>query len=139
MIIDIINIAGDKSYFKDSAGNINLASAVPSSAVTPPLGRSIQYNVSGIDLYFTGSDLLPLFNIMEDDGTGSLVKRPGTLLEIYLTKEMFPGLFADPFRNRVHTIAGFEDFRKGTFENCDVYRINNKPVLVSIGTGKCCV
>jgi len=49
-------------------------------------------------------------------------------------KEMFPALFADPFRHRTHTISGFEDFKRGTFENARAMDIDGIPTIVSIGT-----
>jgi hypothetical protein len=52
-------------------------------------------------------------------------------------KEMFPALFADPFRHRVHTIGGFEDFKRGTLANARVLDIDGIPTIVSVGTDIC--
>ncbi|MBI1307439.1 MAG: hypothetical protein GC181_12630 [Bacteroidetes bacterium] len=137
MIIDIINKAGEKAYFKDTAGNINLAQSTPSVATTPQIGKGQQHNVSGIEFYFEGNDLSPLLNSLEDDGNGNLIRRNRPLFSVTVCKEILPGLFADPYKSRIHSLSGFQDFKRGTFENCDVFNLNNKPTLVSLGTDKC--
>lgn len=136
MITDIVNLAGEQAYFKNAAGDINICGTQVQS---PALGKGKQMNVSGIYFALEGSDLIPLFNILEDDdsGTGNMIKRANPLISITVIKEIFPKLFTDPFRTRVHTIAGFDDFRRGTFKNCDVYKINGVPTVVSIGTQGC--
>lgn len=137
MIIDIINSAGEKAYLRDSVGNLNLAQTTPSTSITKVIGKGKQVNVSGIQFYFEGNDLFPLFNFLEDDGAGNLVKRNQPLISITVFKEILPGLFADPFKSRIHTLGGFQDFKRGEFDKCDVYRINNKPTIVSLGTEQC--
>jgi hypothetical protein len=137
MIIDIINSAGENVYLKDAAGNLNLAAAIPSTAITKAIEKGKQVNVTGIQFYFEGNDLFPLFNYLEDDGTGNLVKRNQPLISISVFKEILPGLFSDPYKSRIHSLGGFQDFKRGTFENCDVYKINNKPTIISLGTEQC--
>lgn len=137
MIIDIINQTGEQAYFKDAAGNLNLAQTIPSISLTPSLGKGKQVNVSGIQFYMEGNDLLPLFSLLEADATGNLIKRADPLITISVMKEVLPGLFVDPYKSRVHTLGGFNDFKRGTFNKCDVFRVNNKPTLVSIGSEKC--
>ena len=34
-------------------------------------------------------------------------------------------------------MAGFVDFKRGTFENCKAFEIDGIPTIVSIGTGAC--
>lgn len=137
MIIDIINSAGENAYLKDAAGNLNLAEAIPSTSSTRVIGKGKQVNVSGIQFYFEGADLFPLLSFLEDDGAGNLVKRNRPLISITVFKEILPGLFADPYKSRIHSLGGFQDFKRGTFDKCDVYRINNKPTIVSLGTEQC--
>jgi hypothetical protein len=137
MIIDIINSAGGKAYLKDSLFNLNLALEIPSRAITEIVGKGKQVNVSGIQFYIEGSDLFPLFNLLEADVSGKLSKRNQPLISISVNKEILPGLFADPFKSRIHTLGGFQDFKRGTFDNCDVYSIDNKPTIVSQGTEQC--
>jgi len=137
MIIDIINSAGENAYLKDSAGNLNLAQTIPSSSITKVIGKGKQANVSGIQFYIEGNDLFPLFNFLVDDGAGNFAKRNQPLFSITVFKEILPGLFADPYKSRIHSLGGFQDFKRGTFDKCDVYRINNKPTIVSLGTEPC--
>ena len=137
MIIDIINAAGVDTYFRDQAGNFNLAQNVPSSAITQAVGKGKQVSIAGIQFYFEGDDLLPLFSLLKDNGSGNLVPRSKPLLSISVFKEIMPGLFADPYKSRMHSLGGFQDFKRGEFENCDVYRVGNTPTLVSLGTEKC--
>ncbi|RYD68916.1 MAG: hypothetical protein EOP53_28035, partial [Sphingobacteriales bacterium] len=137
MIIDIISLTGEKAYFTDANGKPNLAQPAGTVAVTPIMGKGKQLDVTGIQFYLEGKDLQPLFNLLEDDGNGNLIKRPKALFSVSVIKEVLPGLFADPFRSRIHTLAGFQDFKRGSFNNCDVFRLNNKPVIVSLGSDKC--
>ncbi|WP_019142905.1 hypothetical protein [Noviherbaspirillum massiliense] len=128
MIIDKTRLAGLAAYFQDpgNAGQINLANQVRSR--TEPLGKGKQLDVSSIELLIESDtvDLLDLFR-----------RQAQPLLSITVMKEMFPSLFADPFRHRVHNIAGFEDFKRGKFKNARALDVDGIPTIVSIGTGLC--
>ena len=127
MIIDKIQLAGLDAYFHDpnNLGQINLAGQVTSR--TKPLGKGKQLEVSAIELLIeSDSDLTDLFNFQS---------KP--LFSVTVMKEMFPALFADPFRHRVHNIGGFEDFKRGTLENGKVMEIDGIPTIVSVGTKTC--
>ena len=83
--------------------------------------------ISAIELLIeSDSDLTDLFNFQSNP-----------LFSITVMKEMFPALFADPFRHRVHNIGGFEDFKRGTLENAKAMDIDGIPTIVSMGTGIC--
>ena len=127
MIIDKIQLAGPDTYFQDLAnpGQINLAGQVTSR--TKPLGKGEQLEISAIEVLIeTDGDLSDLFSFQSSP-----------LLSISVMKEMFPALFAEPFRNRVHNISGFEDFKRGTLQNAKVMEIDGVPTIVSVGTGIC--
>lgn len=137
MIIDTINSAGIATYLKDQSGNFNLSANTPSKAFTEKLSKGKQMNVSGIQFYLEADDLFPLFNFLEEDASGNFSKREKPLISLSVNKEILPGLFADPFKSRIHSIGGFQDLKRGIFENCEVFRLNNKPTLVSLGTETC--
>jgi hypothetical protein len=128
MIIDRIQLAGLEAYFQapGQPGAINLGGANPKTSRTTPLGKGKQRGISAIHLLIEANDLLPLFN-----------RQQMPLLRVSVMKEMFPGLFADPYKHRVHNIAGFGDFNRGALENCKAMDIDGIPTLVSIGTGTC--
>lgn len=128
MIIDRIKLAGPAAYFRArKGGGVNLAGQ---NARTPTLGRGKQLEISAIELLIeSDSDLLDLFNPSLDP--------PRYLFSIRVMKEMFPALFANPFAYRVHTIAGFDDFKRGTLENGKVLDVDGIPTIVSVGTGLC--
>jgi hypothetical protein len=128
MIIDRIQLAGLEAYFQvpGQPGVINLGGPNPNTSRTAPLGKGKQRGINAIHLLIEATDLLPLFN-----------RQQAPLLQITVMKEMFPGLFADPYKHRVHNIAGFNDFNRGTLENCRAMDIEGIPTLVSIGTGTC--
>lgn len=126
MIIDRIQLSGLDAYFQDpnNPGQVNLGGQNPLTARTRPLGKGKQLEISAIELLIESSnDLLDLFNFQSSP-----------LFSITVMKEMFPALFADPFNHRTHTIAGFEDFKRGTFENARAMDIDGVPTIVSIGT-----
>ena len=127
MIIDKIQLAGPDAYFQDPAnpGQINLAGQVTSR--TRPLGEGEQWEISAVEMLIeSDGDLSDLLNFQSSP-----------LLSITMMKEMFPGLFAEPFRHRVHNISGFEDFKRGTLQNAKVMDIDGVPTIVSIGTRVC--
>lgn len=135
MIIDKVQLAGLDAYFQDpdNSGKIDLAAK---TSRTKPLRKGKQLEISGIELLIeSDNDLTSLFNLNLD--TQNNPPTLGPLFSITVMKEMFPRLFADPFRHRVHNIGGFEDFKRGTLENGKVMDIEGIPTIVSIGTGTC--
>jgi hypothetical protein len=136
MIIDRTKLAGLDAYFQvpNNAGQINLAGQVTSR--TKPLEKGKQLEISAIQLLIeSDSDLTNLFNASVDNQASPPALEP--LFSVVVMKQMFPSLFAEPFRHRVHNIAGFEDFKQGTLENGKVMEIDGVPTIVSIGTGTC--
>jgi hypothetical protein len=126
MMTDETPLAGPDAYLRPAgSSSIDLAAGV--SAVSPPLGEGVQLDVDGVDLVIEAEDLATLFALQST-----------ALVEVQLTKELFPGLFADPYTRRVHTISGFEDLQRGTHKDTDVLRVDNLPTLVSTGMGGLC-
>ncbi|WP_413935517.1 hypothetical protein [Nitrospira sp. BLG_1] len=123
MIIDRIQLAGNDAYFRTDNG-INLAGL---TARTGSLRKGKQLEILGIEL------------LIESDGdlTGLFNRQNASLIEVRVMKEMFPALFNDPFRHRVHTIAGFNDFERGTAKNCKAMDVDGIPTIVSTGTETC--
>lgn len=110
MIIDRMPLAGRAAYLGDG-DSINLAAAADQSGRTDEILEGQSYEIAGLSLYLEGDDLLALY--ARDD-------KP--LIQVAVIKEMFPGLFADPNAHRVHTVAGFEDLRRGTGRACGRWR-----------------
>ena len=134
MIIDRIQLAGADSYFRHPAsGKIDLGGTGGTVTVrTRDLPDGRQLDVSGIQLFIQHDDLLGLMHVQVDE-QGAL--RP--LLRIKVVKEMFPGLFADPYGHRVHNVAGFLDFNAGTLTNGRVLDIDGVATIVSTGKEEC--
>lgn len=131
MIIDTIQVAGLDAYFRHlETDALNLASAVPVTARTRALPKGKQRQMTALHLLIEAADLHPLFHRPEPPDEAPL-------FSITVMKEMFPGLFADPFRHRVHNIAGFEDFKRGVLVNGKVMDVEGIPTIVSVGTGDC--
>src|SRR5688572_24002873 len=134
MITDRIQITGIGAYLQDPAnpGNINLAPVAPVVIRTQPLNKGRQLEISGLQLLIDGDDLAPFFRF-QFDGSND----PAPLLQLHIMKEMFAGLFADPFRHKVHNVAGYLDFNEGTLTNGRVLDIDGVPTIVSIGKDEC--
>lgn len=134
MITDRIQLAGLDAYFQDpdNAGKINLG-GIPATIKTSALKKGKQLEISGIQLLLEHADLQPLLAFQFDDQN-----QPAPLLKISVVKEMFTGLFADPFSHRVHNIAGFLDFNEGTITNGRVMEIDGIPTIVSTGRQEEC-
>jgi hypothetical protein len=138
MIIDQSRGAGLPAYFRNPNApfDVNLGPLAPVPVRTPPLARGRQWDVSGIRLLIEHDDLSPYFQFRLRVTGGQLT--PITpMLRVTVMKEMFPGLFADPFRHRVHNIAGYMDFNEGQLENGGVIDVEGIPTIVSLGTGLC--
>lgn len=130
MIIDRNRIAGLESYFRNPRdGSVNLGGGQPATARSARLRKGQQHEISGIHLVVEADCLDDLVSARKPLETN----RP--LFSVAVQKEMFPRLFADPYRNRVYNIAGFGDFQKGEFENCQAMEVDGVPTLVSLGGG----
>lgn len=131
MISDIKALAGIESYF-NIEGEFNLGANAPTIKRSSPPVKNSQTTISGIQLLLEHEDLNKLMNFQLDDNN-----KPLPLFRISVMKEMFPGLFADPFSHRVHNIAGFLDFNDGTLANGKVMEIDGVPTIISIGQEEC--
>lgn len=127
MIIDRARSAGADAYLHrpDDPTSVNLAAPAPVTARTPDLPDGVLHDVTGLRLVVEGPDLGGLLARTAD--------RP--LLSVTVAKEMFPGLVADPFGHRVHTVAGFDDLQRGTAVACRALDVEGIPTLVSLGAG----
>jgi hypothetical protein len=137
MIIDQIQLTGLETYFQNptTPGDINLGAAAPVAVRTEPLPKGKQMNISGIRLLIEKDDLQDLFAYQFTAAGSSSV--PSPLIKVTVMKEMFAGLFGDPFRHRVYNIAGFLDFNEGSFSHCRAMEVDGVPTLVSMGNTKC--
>jgi len=135
MITDRIQLAGLESYFQDpaNAGRINLGGITPTIR-TAPLNKGKQLEISGIQLLIEHADLQPLLPFQFDSQNPL---QPAPLFKISVMKEMFAGLFADPYSHRVHNIAGYLDFNEGTLTNGRVMEIDGIPTIASTGKEEC--
>jgi hypothetical protein len=126
MITDRTQLAGPDSYFQDPAnpGSVNLGGNALTIR-TAPLNKGKQLEISGIQL------------LIEHDNLRPLMKFQSPLFKISVMKEMFAGLFADPYSHRVHNIAGFLDFNEGTLTNGKVLEIDGIPTIVSSNKDEC--
>lgn len=122
MISDRSTLAGLPSYLTDQGGETDLASSPNRRGTTPDLGSGEGLDVRGIWM-----------SIMAEDLGKFSARRDAPLLALHLRKELFPGLFADPYRSRVHTISGSDDLRRGRGEACRVLEIDGIPTLVATG------
>ncbi len=138
MIIDRIQLAGRDAYFQapNNPGTVNLAPAaqlaVPVTVRTAPLKKGQQVEISGLQLLIEGDDLRPMFQF-QLDANG----KPAPLFRISVMKEMFSGLFADPFRHRVYNVAGALDFNEGTLSNGRILEVEGIPTICSVGKEEC--
>src|SRR5262249_30209979 len=77
--------------------------------------------------------------VIEHDDVASLYSRQtDPIFEVIVTKEMFPGLFKDPYASRVHRIAGFEDFGQGHSSNFRAMEVDGMVSLVSTAVDELC-
>lgn len=126
MILDTIKLSGEKAYLRQN-GEINLGA--PDSAKTgvhDHVGKGTLMELSGIFIQIEGPDLLPLFQ-----------RGDAPLLSIDVVKEMFPELKKDPYKHRVHTIGGYDDFNRSQLQNLRVIEVDGYPTLVSAGENPC--
>ena len=125
MIIDTIALGASDAYFKfqSNPSTHQDVARIPTS----PLGPGMNYKVSGISLLLEGRDLGPHFR-----------KQPKPILSVIVHKEMFPALFASPYKHRVHNIAGYEDFNRGIYKGCKAIDVEGVPTIVSFGDDGTC-
>jgi hypothetical protein len=131
MIIDRSRLAGLDAYFRRPSGgaSLNLGGPAPATARTRALGDGMQLEVRGLRLTLAAGDLVAL---LARTDVASLTSEP--LFRVTVVKEMFPGLLSDPYRHRVHAVAGFEDFTRGTTSHCRPMEVDGIATLVSTGT-----
>jgi hypothetical protein len=126
MIIDRARLAGEDAYLRDGT-RIDLASGgTAHRGVSPALDDGMALEVAGVHLLIEAGDLEALF-----------ARQGAPLLTLAVQKRMFPDLVRDPHTHRVHSIGGFEDFRRGTLRNVEPLEVDGVPTLVSLGTGSC--
>lgn len=125
MIIDQVPIAGKAAYLLPESALSNPAQAEVNLAPMKT-GRSDHLDegqvlaVEGIQLHLAADDLVPLLRRQE---------RP--MLSVTVHKEMFPGLFRNPFAHRVHFIGGHEDLNRGQMVAMRCMEVNGAATLVS--------
>src|SRR4051812_12955297 len=121
MIIDRISLAGLDAYLLDSdptkASDPNLASTPANyqgnhTGVLKTFGEGRWLETNSLYIHLEAADLSPLFS-----------RQPQPLLRLNVNKEMFPRLYADPYKHRVHTVGGYEDLERGKSENVRVMEV----------------
>lgn len=130
MIIDRTRLAGDAAYLTDE-GAINLALSQNHTGELEVKMRGMGIDVSGVRLLLRmrDQDLRSLYARSDVDGE--------PILSFFVTKELFPEFFADPYAHRVHTVAGFEDFQRGRSVNLRAMEVEGKATLVALDWGDC--
>ena len=139
MIIDQMTLSGKQAYLVDPRDKDNLNLARPSinlaPADSPWTGRSPELkegkvlDVYGIDLTINAVDGENLLDQLE--------RKDEPLITVEVAKEMFPSLYKDPYQHRVHSISGYEDFKRGKLEALRVMEVDGVPTLVSTGSESC--
>ncbi len=123
MIIDNVALNGSRAYLQDwpTQGPIDLSKA-PHKGQTPQLFDGQVLETTAIDLHIETDDL---------DAFMAPAEQP--IVTFRIRKELFPGLYLDPFEVRAHNIAGFDDFRQGDLARMRVMMVDDIPTLVSDG------
>jgi hypothetical protein len=129
MITDRIQLAGLDAYFRDpnNPSIVNLAPIAPVTVRTFPLNKGQQLEISGLRFLIENGDLSPLFRFQSQS----------SIFRVSVMKEMFPGLFADPYIHRVHNIAGSLDFNQGTLSNGRISEVDGISTICSTGREDC--
>lgn len=128
MIIDRVRLSGLDAYLTDQ-GTVNLATSANRRGASRAVPDGLGIEMTGLRLILRASDLLALYARSEAG--------QGPLLTISIRKEMFPTFFADPYANRVHSIAGFEDFQRGASDKIRPMEVEGRATLVATGFGDC--
>lgn len=121
MIIDQITLAGADAYLAAAGGQVNLAQP-PREGRSVEVGEGMVVDVTSLSLQLDRENILDLFD-----------RQAQPIFSVEVVKEMFPGLFSDPYGHRVHRVEGFGDFNLGTSTNLRVMEVEGVPALVSAG------
>lgn len=137
MIIDGSQLAGLDAYLvtRDTGDPLFLEPSHPDHtnlAAPHRAGRTIALK-DGHVLSVNAIDLV----LEAEDPAALLARQAHPFLTVSVRKEMFPSLYADPYRHRVHTVAGGEDFLRGELVNMRLMEVDGYQTLVSTGTEKC--
>ena len=125
MIIDRAPLNGLGSYFRRSDGTINLGGPTAAIAKYEVRGEGNVTRIDGIELLIVGDDLAMMLSRSRHDAP--------VLVSTSLNKEVFPGLFVDPYSSRVHTVGGQQDLTRGKLRNARIMEVDSRPTLVSLG------
>ncbi|HEV2706432.1 MAG TPA: hypothetical protein VGV59_10945 [Pyrinomonadaceae bacterium] len=126
MIIDQMTLAGLDAYLTPDGREVNLA-LPPREGRSLKIGEGMVVDVSSISVQFDHENIVELFN-----------RQPQPLFSVGVVKEVFPGLFTDPYSHRVHGVNGYEDFNRGSLSNLRVMDVEGVPTLVSVGDEQEC-
>lgn len=129
MITDRRELAGLGTYLRDlNQPNITNLATLPAGAVatTEPVVRNRQQNIHLVGAYITGHNLAPL-----------LERQSEPLIRIDLVKEIFPGLYANPYASRITSAVGRMDLAEGRFDNSRAMQVDDVWTIVALGTGVC--
>ena len=124
MIIDRIPLSGRHAYLM-ADDDIDIAQAPGGEGVFLKVLEGEAIEVAALALYIEGANLYDRLGRGDDK----------SLLSLSVVKEMFPGLYADPNANRVHTVAGFEDFQRGESAGLRAMEVDGVATLVAAGSG----
>jgi hypothetical protein len=121
MMIDQIALSGELAYLRTSDGRISLAPG--DSGISAAVLEGEVVDVNAIDL------------LLEFDDASLLVARgDAALMTVEISKEIFPDLYLDPHRHRIHQVAGYEDFRSAETSDFTIMETDGVPTLISPGT-----
>ena len=100
MIIDRVRVSGIRAYLQDpnNPGSPDLAGPNAIVARSVPLSKGQQWQIAGLSFVIEANDLTPLFDRAGNPPPGP---PPAALFSVTVQKEMFPGLFTDPYQHRV--------------------------------------
>jgi hypothetical protein len=137
MILDQITLAGPDAYLRGpGATEINVAALTPQTfpeaglvrrARSLEIGEGMLVEVSGVQLYLEHPDLF-----------STVPRRAESWITVRVEKEMFRGLYKNPYARRTHRIGGFEDFSRGSLRNLRAMEVEGVATLVSTGDDDPC-
>lgn len=126
MITDERVLAGATAYLRGPGGPNLAGQPLPVTGTHAGILQDAAWELTGISLYLEADELASLFRWHDEP-----------LFEIVVEKEMFPELFRDPYATRVHSVAGFDDLRRGQPKGMEVLDIDGVATLVSASGGPC--
>jgi hypothetical protein len=100
---------------------VNLAQP-PREGRSLSIGEGMLVDLSSLTLQIERPNLLDIYN-----------RQAQPIFSVEVVKEMFPGLFSDPYSHRVHRLGGFDDFNRGTLTDLRAMEVEGVPTLVSVG------